>query len=66
MLLDDIDIGKIEGRAEATGQDNKVTELQRQLDEKNQKIESLEGQVRKLEVKARIAEHGREIPPPGP
>ena len=43
-----------------------VAELQKQF-EKNQEIESLSGEVRKLKIKAKIAEHsGRKVFPPGP
>ena len=44
--------------------DARVGELQKQLIEKDQKIESLTSQVRTLEIRARNAERsGREAPP---
>ena len=44
-----------------------VAELQRQLAEKDQKNESLSSELRKLEIKAKIAENsGRRVFPPGP
>ena len=74
--LDDTDIVKIEQRAEMAEKnveeledvrsklDARVGELQRQLIEKEQKIESLTSQVRTLEIRARNAEHsGRDVPP---
>ena len=72
MDLDDTDINRFERRnSNAEERDNiqdaRVAELQRQLAEKDQKIESLSGEVRKLEIKAKIAEHsGRQVFPPGP
>ena len=44
-----------------------LAELQRQLAEKEQTIESLRGEMRKMEVKTKIAESGgRRVLPPGP
>jgi len=76
LHLDDTDIAKIEQRAEVAEKnveeledarcklDAKVTELQRKLIEKDQKIEWLTSEVRTWEIKARNAERsGREVPP---
>ena len=81
MNLDDTDINQFErknsnaeerdndqdAREEVTKLQRQVAELQKQLAEKDQKNESLSGEVRKLEIKAKIAESsGRRVYPPGP
>ena len=72
LVIDDIDIAKLGHTADATELRTerdaaKVTKLQKELAEKNQEIESLQGQVRKLEIKVKIAEQSnREFPPPRP
>lgn len=42
---------------------NEIAALRRQLAEKDQKIESLQGQVRTMEIKKIIDHGGREVPP---
>ena len=81
LNLDDTDINKFEqqnsnveerdsdqdSRREVAELQRQVAELQRQLAEKDQKNESLSGEIRKLEIKAKIAENsGRRVFPPGP
>ena len=74
--VDDTDIAKIERRAEIAEKnveeledtrmklDARVSQLQRQLIEKEQKIESLTSQIKTLEIQARNVGHsGREVPP---
>lgn len=74
--LDDTDIAKIEQRAKIAERnveeledvrcklDARVAELQKQLIEKDQKIESLTSELRRMEIYARNTERtGKEIPP---
>lgn len=81
MNLDDTDINKFEqrnsnfeerdndqnSRREVAELQRQVAELQRQVAEKDQRNESLSDEVRKLEIRAKIAENsGRRVFPPGP
>ena len=67
-LIDDTSIDNFEQRnVKECDQDARVAELERQLAEKDQKIESLTGEVKKLEIASKIsARGGRQVFPPGP
>lgn len=65
MIIGDTDINKIaRGTEEKHVEGATVAELQKKLAEKDQEIESLQGRVRKMEIKKIIGERSGHAPGP--